>query len=278
MTHRRPLAALCICVSFLLGCPGATDPGGGSGLPDGSSEGGDAGTGINGTGLFLDESERLAIIDAARQAQASAGKSRAEQDAALIAFLSAHPKIEATGLSSVGSNVWARFIDGTLYLDFSGRSDDAVSVRAHSQAELAQSELPGKVGAITAFNLQPWIFTDSSDRIGGWLAAQAYDVKQRKAELSYSDFQTMTDIGVLFWQTHGAFGELRPLKLDAAGKPMLKPDGGPAHLEAFGYMIREVGTPTPSAELKSLRDRNLLVAATVSSRDGGGQTHYAITE
>jgi len=85
--------------------------------------------GINGTGTFLDESVRIATINTAKVAQAAGGATQPLKDAAMIAHLLTDPNIEAAAISDLGQ-VWARFIDGTLYIDFSARDADFDGVRA----------------------------------------------------------------------------------------------------------------------------------------------------
>src|SRR5207245_7758404 len=91
------------------------------------------------------------------------------------------------------------------------------------------NDLPGGVTAISAISLEPG-WKDVSGEIGGWLTGAGYTV--RTGGLTVDGLENMTDVSVLFWQTHSGIGVLRA----DAGPP--QPDGGPP--VAFSFMTSTV--------------------------------------
>jgi len=107
----------------------------------------------------------------------------------------------------------------------------------------------------------PW--RDVSGEIGGWLADAGYAVQS--AGFTVDDFENMSDVSVLFWQTHSGEGQLRP---DAGTPP---PGGGPPVVFAFWTSTASSGNPPQ--KMKVLRDDGSLALAFVD-----GVFRYAITD
>ena len=242
----------------------ACSGGGGGGGPSGSDAGGGGGA------EPLDEAVRLATIEASHAVyQANLGKPKVERDAALVTFFRSQSTIEAAGVSAA-NNVWARFTDGTLHLVLDNGGAPAVPAerpRGLIEEEAARppflNDLPGGVTAISANSLEPG-WRDVSGEIGGWLADAGYTV--RTGGLKVDDFENMSDLSVLFWQTHSGMGELRA---DAGAR---QPDGGPP--VAFAFMTSTLASTSPSQAIKSLRDDGSLATGDVSPTE----TRYAITD
>ncbi len=247
---------------------------GGSGGADGGARGGGGGgglsfdpdlPGIGGTGRYLTESERIAVINAAKKIQAEATGDNPARDDAMVAHLRRDPTIEAAGVSALG-NVWARFIDGTLYMDFSGRDVDFDGVRRLT-ARPRMLDLPSVRDAVTGNSLEPW-WPDSSAAIGGWLDGNHYRVGPLAKKLTHQDLQAFSRVGAFFWQTHSGEADLRALLKDSSGNVVFSDAGVRQHVQAFAYMTSNVlasdGGTALTADEDDLRNRNRLTLATVS--------------
>jgi len=173
-------------------------------------------------------------------------------------------------LGSRVGNVWARFIDGTLYADLSGRDADFNGVRrlpAHARA----LDLPATRTAITGNSLE-WWWPDSSLKIGGWLKAAHYDVTKTQAKLTHQDLQGFSDAGVFFWQTHGGEVETRKFLKDASGNVVTNSAGVAQHLYRYSLMTSNTlkadkSSPTTEDERKML-DETVLTLTTVPLTQG----------
>lgn len=242
----------------------ACSGGGGGGQPDS----GTVGQGDSGAEQPLDEAVRLATVAAADPVyRANLDKPKEQRDAALVAFFRQQPTIEAAGISP-SNNVWARFTDGTSFtlLDNGGPPPATTPRRAgmtEGEASSSSLQLPGGVNAISAYSLEPG-WRNLTGEIGGWLADAGYTV--RTGGLTVDDLENMSDISVLFWQTHSGMSQLRP---DAGPA---QPDGGPP--VGFAFMTSTASSANPPALLKSLRDDGSLGLSGTSPTD----LRYAITE
>jgi len=265
----KAFAVLFVLAACSAACGGSSRSPDGIGTgSDGGGAGSDAGTVTDGGSQPLDEAVRLATATAANAVyQANLARPKAERDAALVSFLREQATIEAAGVSSA-DNVWARFTDGTLYmvLDNGGPPPPLAPSPAAALVEAARSpflsDLPGGVRAIIGNSLgPPW--RDVSGEIGGWLADAGYAVQS--AGFTVDDFENMSDVSVLFWQTHSGEGQLRP----DAGTP--QPGGGPPVV--FSFWTNTASSGNPPQKMKALRDDGSLALAFVD-----GVFRYAITD
>ena len=241
----------------------------------GASGPGDAGNQAAG---MIDESVRLATLAASEPVvRANLQQPVAARNAALVAFYLQQPAIEAAGVSSAG-NVWARFTDGTLLMHFDNKGDPPVRATgavgpAATSGTTALTGMPGSVDAIAAYSLDPGKWTDVTSEISSWLTDAGYT--PRTGGLTVDDLLAMSNIGVLFWQTHSGLGEL---KADA-GLP-LQPDGGPP--VAFSFLTNTQPDDVIAAKYKALRDDGSLTlgAVMVDASDGGleQKPRYGVTE
>jgi hypothetical protein len=237
-----------------------------------SGTGGGGGSAHPATGP-LEEAVRLATIDASHAVrEANRDKSKAEQDAALVSFFLAQPTIEAAGLSET-NGVWARFTDGVMHYVFSNRPGlpggappaGASPPPVTDESALALFDLPASTTAISAFSLEPG-WTDVSARIGKWLDNAGYH-GVKTGGLTVDDFENMSDVAVLFWQTHSA---------TIHGRALSPPEGG-VPPEAFAFMTSTIATVAlGSGRYKWLRDN--LYLATGGTTIGVSEPRYALTE
>jgi len=272
---QRKAAVVCL---ILAACSSGSSSSGGSfdsGVGGGTDAGGIGSDGGTIGSAPLDESVRLATVSATHAVYvANLGRTKAERDAALVAFLRQQPTIEAAGISST-DNVWARFTDGTLYFSFDNGGPpppvrpEAPQAPVQDEAERSPQllDLPGGVKAISANSLEPQ-WRDVSGEIGGWLADAGYSVQT--GPLTVDNFENMSDVSVLFWQTHSGVAELRP----DAGTP--QPDGGPP--TDFAFLTSTVATvPLSQTTYKSYRDNGYLAVGT-ALMPSGPEPRYAITQ
>lgn len=255
-------SALLLLSLLALARPGCGNEGAGGGGND---------SGVSG-GAPLDESVRLSTLAASEPVfRANQAKTKAERDAALVAFYRQQPLIEAAGVSASSGNVWARFTDGTVLMHFQPPPASGTLTRPATGARLAVG-LPADVSAIAAFSLDPG-WTDVTAEIAGYLDDAGYTA--RAGGLTVDDLMNLSNLGVLFWQTHSGDGELRA---DAGLPP--GPDGGPP--SAFAFLTSTVGTiALGQGAYKTLRDNGSLTlgAVVVPAPDGGTQQEprYGVT-
>jgi len=234
-------------------------------------------------GAPLDEAVRFATIDAGQAVYlANLGKTKPERDAALVTFFRSQTTVEAAGISAA-DNVWVRFTDGTSYYVFDNagpppatplREPPPAPPAAGPEAEPRPpllNDLPQNPSAIAAISLEPG-WKDVTGEIGTWLTDGGYSV--RTGGMRVSDFESMSNVGVLFWQTHSGVSELRP---DAGP---LQPDGGPP--VDFAFMTSTVATEVLGQGIyKPLRDDGSLAVGSVSITENGQvrqEPRYAITQ
>ena len=218
---------------------------------------------------------RFATIDAGYAVyQAHATAPKPARDAALVAFFLAQPAVEAAGVSEA-NNLWVRFTDGTLFFLLDNGGDPPVTPGIGPQALTAGpspfvNDLPGGVTAVSATSLETG-WTNVSGEIGGWLTNSGYTVKT--GALRVSDFEALSNVSVLFWQTHSGEGALR----QDAGTPQA--DGGPPM--EFAYLTSTIATVALGKALlySSLRDQGYLAYGSIPLNAAGTahEDRYAIT-
>jgi len=183
------------------------------------------------------------------------------------ARLSADPNIEGAGISVQG-NIWARFIDGTLYQDYAGREADFNEVRKLPGTP-KKLDLPRTRTAVLGLSVEPG-WHDITPTLGGWLTSQKYDLSKSPAEFTHQELEAMRDVGVFFWQTHAGQGFLREQLRDASGAVMNDDKGRPRHKTAFMYTTSTVvakGIALTADQDKMLNEK-LLAVTTVSLEFG----------
>lgn len=232
-------------VSTLIGIATVLACGGGGGSTQGGGGGG-----------TISEGQRLATIQAGQAEYTRLGaQPKATRDPALVTFYKSQASVEDAGISSTNS-VWVRFKDGTLHYIFDNKPGPRPG--APSGRRTLAKDMPANPTAYSDISLDPG-WTDITSQIGGWLTNCGYTVN---GNLRVSDFEAMNNVGIIFWQTHSAEGNLK-----GGGKD-------------FAFMTSTVASEALGSGIyKSLRDNGYLSTGDVVLSDNPFryETRYAIT-
>ena len=134
---------------------------------------------------------------------------RADREKAAVAWLSARPEIEATGVSATG--VWARFKDGKMIV--APTYDWPKPARHHAERETLRDSMNAKadIPQSKSRSIPDWFGYDTNANIASWLGDHGYS-DGGGSDLTVTSLRTkIKNVGVLYMNTHGSLGAERDL-------------------------------------------------------------------
>jgi hypothetical protein len=189
----------------------------------------------------------------------------------VLAYLKTRPEFEASGLSPDGGNVWARFVDGVMYLYMNDRKPGSGTgtLRYGDPSPMLRKNTDAFPGASKAriMNALGSAFPDAKrtvDLLRPWCTQAGYTLSTPN-DPSIDNLMTMSGDGIFYWAAHGGTGWDRR----NVTNPM------------FAMWTTDVVTPASTAKYQALLDSGEVVIGQATNDWVGGSyvsaSHFMVT-